>query len=58
MNDIKERDRVYYYPNILWGLGTVLSLSKSGKTALVRWPDPYNTGKKPAYYRLKNLRKG
>lgn len=52
---LKVEDKVYCKKNILRGLGTVIALSSTGKTAKVKWPDPYNRGIKPAYYKFKNL---
>ncbi|WP_240420384.1 hypothetical protein [Paenibacillus periandrae] len=54
---LKVGDRVYLEYDILRGLGTVLVLSKTGKTAKVQWPNPYNSIKlaKPTYYKIKCL---
>ncbi|WP_179283598.1 hypothetical protein [Paenibacillus sp. VTT E-133291] len=54
---MKKGDRVCYRIDILRGLGTVLAVSKSGKSALVQWPNPYNylSLSKPSWYKLSNL---
>lgn len=54
---LKVGDKVFCAYDILRGLGIVLALSKTGKTAKVQWPNPYNFKRfsKPHYYKFMSL---